>query len=73
MFIEVETTRNEPVLLNISQILYVTKAKKNTILVDINGCDYVLKDTYESIIDRLSKDTKSNVLTKCINQVVNNI
>ena len=60
MFIEVETTRNEPVLINVSQILYVTKDKKHTIIVDNNGCDYVLNDTYEDIMNKLNILKSSN-------------
>lgn len=53
MFIEVETARNEPVLLNVDNILYVTKDKKHTIIVDNGGCDYVLNDTYDDVLAKL--------------------
>ena len=53
MFIEVENARNEPVLLNVDNILYVTKDKKHTIIVDNGGCDYVLNDAYEDVLAKL--------------------
>ena len=55
MFIEIETTKNEKVFLNVHQILYVTKDKKHTIILDINGVDYYTKEPYESIIARLQQ------------------
>lgn len=55
MFIEFETTAKEKVLLNVNQILYVTKDKKSTIVLDINGVDYRVSEDYESLIARLQQ------------------
>ncbi len=59
MFFEIKTTRNERVLLNVNHILYVTEDKKYTIVVDINGCDYLTHESLDSISGRLAFFSKN--------------
>lgn len=59
MFLEIETTRKEKVFLNVSHILFVTTEKGKTIIIDINGADYEVTDSYESICLRLSTIVKN--------------
>ena len=44
----------EKVFLNINHILFVTTEKGKTIIIDINGADYELNESYISICSRLS-------------------
>ena len=59
MFFEIKTTRNERVLLNVNHILYITEDKKYTIVVDINGCDYLTHESLDDLSLRLSVLLKS--------------
>ena len=54
MFLEIKTTRNETVLLNVKHILYLTEDKKHTIIVDINGCDYLTNERLDDLSLRLA-------------------
>ena len=54
MFLEIKTTRNETVLLNVKHILYLTEDKEHTIIVDINGCDYLTNERLDNLSLRLA-------------------
>ena len=49
MFIELTTTKGEKITLNIQNIVLIAPDKKGTILVDVNGLDWQLSDSYESL------------------------
>ena len=49
MFIELTTTRGEKITFNTANIVLVTYDKKGTFLVDVNGMDFVLSESYESV------------------------
>ena len=49
MFIELTTTKGEKITLNTQNIVLIAPDKKGTILVDVNGLDWQLSDSYESL------------------------
>ena len=62
MFIEITTKGNEVILLNVSKILYVLKTKKdNTLIVDVDGNEYSLRENYKDFVERLKQLRKSKM------------
>ena len=53
MFFEFKTKKNEPVAINIGKILFITPYKNGTMLVDSEGNEYEMLESYESAISRL--------------------
>jgi hypothetical protein len=49
MFIELTTTKGEKLTFNTQNIVLVAPDKKGTFLVDVNGMDFILSDSYESL------------------------
>ena len=49
MFIELETIKGEKITFNTSNIVLVAPDKKGTVLVDVNGLDWVVAESYESL------------------------
>lgn len=49
MFIELTTTKGEKITFNTANIVLVTYDKKGTFLVDVNGMDFVLSESYEAV------------------------
>lgn len=49
MFIELTTTKGEKITFNTANIVLVTKDKKGSFLVDVNGMDFVVSESYESL------------------------
>lgn len=47
MFIELTTTKGEKITFNTANIVLVTKDKKGSFLVDVNGMDFVVSESYE--------------------------
>ena len=56
MFIEIITKSNEVIYLNVSKILYVLKTRKeNTLIVDVDGNEFSLKENYKEFVERLEQ------------------
>ena len=53
MFIEVETKKKETVSINISHILFVTPYKEGCVIFDVTGNDFLLRESYESVMERI--------------------
>ena len=53
MFIELTTTKGEKITLNTQNIVLIAPDKRGTILVDVNGLDWQLSDSYESLKETL--------------------
>ena len=49
MFIELTTVKGEKITFNSANIVLVAPAKKGTYLVDVNGMDWQVSESYESI------------------------
>ena len=49
MFIELITNKGEKITFNTQNIVLVASDKKGTILVDVNGMDWVVSESYESL------------------------
>ena len=49
MFIELTTTKNEKVTFNTANIMILAPHKKGTFLVDVNGIDWIVLESYESL------------------------
>ena len=49
MFIELNTIKGEIMTVNTQNIVIVTPDKKGTVLVDVNGMDWVVSESYESL------------------------
>ena len=47
MFIELTTLRGEKITFNTANIVLLTSDKKGTFLVDVNGIDFYVLETYE--------------------------
>ena len=47
MFIELTTTKGERITFNTSNIVLFAPDKKGTILVDVNGIDWVVSESYD--------------------------
>lgn len=56
MFIEFTTKKNEIVYMNINRILLITPGKKGgTNVIDIDGLEFNLLESYSDFISRLEK------------------
>ena len=53
MFIDAVTNRGEFLFLNIAHILLVASDRKGTVIVDVNGIDYHLNESYDEFVARL--------------------
>ena len=49
MFVELITVKGEKLTLNTRQIVLVAPTRKGTVLVDVNGMDWVVSESYESL------------------------
>ena len=49
MFIELITNKGEKMTFNTQNIVLVAPDKKGTVLVDVNGMDWVVSESYESL------------------------
>ena len=49
MFIELTTNKGEKITFNTQNIVFVVPDKKGTVLVDVNGMDWVVSEPYESL------------------------
>ena len=49
MFIELTTHRGEKITFNTANIVLLAPDKKGAILVDVNGIDWVVSETYETL------------------------
>ena len=49
MFIELTTNKGEKMTFNTQNIVLVAPDKKGTVLVDVNGMDWVVSESYESL------------------------
>ena len=49
MFIELTTPKSEKITFNTANIVLLAPDKKGTVLVDVNGIDWVVVETYESL------------------------
>ena len=49
MFIELTTHKGEKLSFNTANIVLIAPDKKGTVLVDTNGIDWVVSETYESL------------------------
>ena len=49
MFIELTTNKGEKMTFNTQNIVLVAPDRKGTLLVDVNGMDWVVSESYESL------------------------
>ena len=49
MFIELTTKKGEKMTFNTENIVLVVPDRKGTVLVDVNGMDWVVSECYESL------------------------
>ena len=49
MFIELTTHKGEKLMFNTANIVLIAPDKKGTVLVDTNGIDWVVSETYEAL------------------------
>ena len=49
MFIELTTYKGEKLTFNTANIVLLAPDKKGAILVDVNGIDWVVSETYEAL------------------------
>lgn len=49
MFIELITNKGEKMTFNTQNIVLVAPDRKGTVLVDVNGMDWVVSESYESL------------------------
>ena len=49
MFIELITNKGEKMTFNTQNIVLVAPDRKGTLLVDVNGMDWVVSESYESL------------------------
>ena len=49
MFIELITNKGEKMMFNTQNIVLVAPDRKGTVLVDVNGMDWVVSEPYESL------------------------
>ena len=49
MFIELTTTKGEKITFNTASIVLFAADKKGSILVDVNGIDWIVSESYESL------------------------
>lgn len=66
MFIEIVTKSNEVIYLNVSKILYVLKTRKeNTLIVDVDGNEFSLRENYKEFVERLNQLKVQNRVKTC--------
>ena len=53
MFIELTTHKGEKITFNTANIVLIVPDKKRTVIVETNGIDWVVLESYESIKDVL--------------------
>ena len=49
MFVELITNKGEKMMFNTQNIVLVAPDRKGTVLVDVNGMDWVVSESYESL------------------------
>ena len=49
MFIELTTTKGERMTFNTANIVLLAPDRKGAVLVDVNGIDWVVSESYESL------------------------
>ena len=49
MFIELVTYKGEKITFNTAHIVIITPDKKGTVIVDVNGMDWIVLEPYESL------------------------
>ena len=49
MFIELITNKGEKMTFNTQNIVLIAPDRKGTVLVDVNGIDWVVSESYESL------------------------
>ena len=49
MFIELTTNKGEKMTFNKQNIVFVAPDRKGTVVVDVNGMDWVVSESYESL------------------------
>lgn len=49
MFIELITCKGEKITLNTSNIVLITPERKGTLIVDVNGMDWLVVEPYENL------------------------
>ena len=49
MFIELTTNKGEKMTFNTQNIVLIAPDRKGTVLVDVNGIDWVVSESYESL------------------------
>ena len=49
MFIELTTTKGEKMTFNTANIVLFAPDRKGAVLVDVNGIDWVVSESYESL------------------------
>ena len=49
MFIELTVKKGEKITFNTANIVLLAPDKKGTVLVDVNGIDWVVAESYESL------------------------
>ena len=49
MFIELTTTKGEKITVNTENIVFLSSNKNKTLIVDVNGIDWTVVESYESL------------------------
>ena len=49
MFIELTTTKGEKITVNTANIVFLASNKNKTLMVDVNGIDWLVVESYESL------------------------
>ena len=49
MFIELTTTKGEKITVNTENIVFLSSNKNKTLIVDVNGIDWMVVESYESL------------------------
>ena len=64
MFIELLTIKGELITFNTANIVLIAPAKKSTLIVDVNGMDFYVLQSYETVKIMLgAKDYDSSYVT----------
>ena len=64
MFIELLTTKGELITFNSANIVLFAPGKKSTLIVDVNGMDFYVLQSYETVKTMLgAKDYDSSYVT----------
>ena len=54
MFIELETIKGEKITFNTGNIVLLAYDKKGTFIVDVNGIDFTVRESYEGLKEILN-------------------